>query len=85
MPFDTLLFPVSLGERLVVAQSVSSGIRLTQQGEVAPVFSLETQSPCPDDGKPQPKEAVVRLGWLSFDFNSHPTCHLAIALLEGIL
>eukprot|EP01041_Mallomonas_annulata_P002226 gene2226-4325_t len=92
LPFSTLQLPVSLGNRLKVAQVVSSQMistsvipalsprHTTDQDFFTFQLEQEQQYGVSSQGVLPP----LRLAWLSYDFNSHPTCHLAVSLLTAI-
>ena len=75
LPFDTLLMPVSLQTRLIIAYGASMHIS-------ASTFTRPHHNQQP----PQQVKAeggmnkLLRIGFMSYDFNDHPTAHL----LEGI-
>ena len=81
MPFSTLLLPVSLSRRLTVARAVSANVH-------PPLAPLPLPPPLSRSLHPAPASAIttvpLRIGLLSFDFNAHPTCHLAVSLLDAI-
>ncbi len=68
LPFDTLLLPISLAERLLVATAASSVYLTAEQAGTAAEFGTHAES------------RALRLGFSSYDFNNHPTAHL----VEGI-
>lgn len=76
MPFDSLLEELPLSTRLVIAESTSRSVvaaRINRDlnATATPHLSVDSNST-----NPRP----LRLGFISFDFNNHPTAHLA----EGI-
>jgi tetratricopeptide (TPR) repeat protein len=99
LPFDTLLFPFSMEERLIVAHAVAnshhknnltieqasylseessekeekSGDRSAAVVIRKPLFSFSSQVKQSNDNK-NCKE--IRIGFMSYDFNDHPTAHL---------
>lgn len=66
LPFDTLLTVMSLEDRLVIARSASALI--SRARSVLPARSTFTE------------RKKLKIGFMSFDFNNHPTAHL----VEGI-
>ena len=68
LPFDTLLTVMALSERLAIARAASAVLSRGRQ-ELTDVSIVRNV-------KPQ----KLRIGFMSFDFNNHPTAHL----VEGI-
>jgi len=81
LPFDTLLIAVPLDLRLLIAQEVSASYHKW----AAPFRALDVTNMMMSDGAALKQSTRrLRLGFISYDFNDHPTAHLAIALFETI-
>jgi hypothetical protein len=74
LPFDTLLQPISLERRLYIAASYQFGVL---SGEYQ---QPRNQARLPQDNHPK----GIKLGFLSYDFNDHPTAHLVEGLFTTI-
>lgn len=85
LPFDTLLLPISMQHRLQIA--VGASLRLAA---IARSLSIDNEPTVPIastnqiQGISSNSTAIIRIGWLSYDFRNHPTCHLALALLYSL-
>ena len=91
LPFDTLLMPVSLRTRLIIAYGASMHI----SASIFPSLHTSTfQTNHQQQHQPQYQQGQgkgnepgikgikksLRIGFMSYDFNDHPTAHL----VEGI-
>lgn len=76
LPFDTLLVDISLHHKCVIAQARSHAILLQLPKDAVDI------PPHSHTHKPAmvARLGAIRLGFISFDFNDHPTAHL----VEGI-
>jgi predicted O-linked N-acetylglucosamine transferase (SPINDLY family) len=77
LPFDTLLLPVSLQTRLLIAYSASMHISASSS---SPPISRDVNGSTPLATLSSSGRRLLRVGLTSYDFNDHPTSHL----VEGI-
>lgn len=80
LPFDTLLIAVPLDLRLLIAQEVSASYHKW----TSPFRALDATKLVDDSAALRQRTRRLRLGFISYDFNDHPTAHLVIALFETI-
>ena len=85
LPFTSLLLPLSLKERLQIAQFASTAYQTpTQPSLLLPslLTSLQT-SQLSSSPSSILKDTSLRIGFISFDFNDHPTAHLLEAIFNS--
>lgn len=67
LPFETLLLPVPLPIKQTIATAASNVV-------------VSSAATIPLHEKTCPSSSVLRIGFISHDFNNHPTAHLVEAL-----
>jgi predicted O-linked N-acetylglucosamine transferase (SPINDLY family) len=87
LPFDTLMMPMSLATRLEIATATSLAYKHTPYAPT-PHVGRSLESP-QQTQETQVREGGIsrrrlRLGFMSFDFNDHPTAHLIEAVFQII-
>lgn len=87
LPFDTLLIPVSLQDRLLVAHGASlyilssaASLPVTTEGAQRNEETDTSNRAVDSNSSSRSRKRVLRVGFMSYDFNDHPTAHL----VEGI-
>ena len=81
LPFDTLLIAMPMDLRLLIAQEVSASYHKW----TSPFRALSDATEMMDDSAAlRQSTRRLRLGFIRYDFNDHPTAHLVIALFETI-
>jgi len=75
LPFDTLLFHVSLPERLIIAKATAQYHQYAVQS-----YQLQSSEIAVELENLQPLCVYLKIGLISYDFNDHPTTRL----IEGI-
>ena len=74
LPFDSLINDVSLSHRLLVAQAASNALSVTLPADSRGSYGKFT------DGNYNFQSGKLKIGFITCDFNDHPTAHL----VEGI-
>lgn len=72
LPFTSLLLPLSLQTRLQIAQAINSFYNTSSTGTHDMQAGIHTENP-----------TTLRIGFISFDFNNHPTAHLVEAIFNA--
>lgn len=80
LPFDTLLIPVSLYDRLLVAHGASLHI-LSSASPLPRTVHSEQRS---DARGTESGRRALRVGFMSYDFNDHPTAHLVEGIFDTV-
>lgn len=85
LPFDSLLLPINVADRLKIAYIRSHTLQLSAPAldsskTVGNVLSMKNEM-----NKSAQRNRKLKLGFLSYDFNDHPTAHLVEALFQTIV
>lgn len=72
LPFTSLLLPLTLQTRLQIAQAINSFYNITSTVSHYMQPAIRADNP-----------HTLRIGFISFDFNNHPTAHLIEAIFNA--
>lgn len=81
LPFDTLMLPIALKDRLAVAQAASGAYSTSGGPPVKKQQSTDKAHRSPVDTR---RRSTLRLGFIGCDFGDHPTAHLVEAVFDVV-